>query len=117
MRFGNTHGVPVIGGSFILEVSSYSSPINDAGWGLLWPSASNRSTNPYQTTNSPANQSNLLIKSLNLFCDLLEFLTINTLSCSAYLRINIYLQLRQEDTDYLFMIHLMLEPRLLLPLT
>ena len=62
MRFGNTHGVPVIGGSFILEVSSYSSPINDAGWGRTSPSASNRSTNPYQTTNSPANQSNFTDK-------------------------------------------------------
>ena len=52
MRFGQTHGVPVIGGSFILEVSSYTSPISDLGWGRANDDSSNRTTNPYQTTNN-----------------------------------------------------------------
>jgi hypothetical protein len=51
MRFGQTHGVPVMGGSFILEVSSYLSPISDLGWGRAGASAINRSSNPYQTVN------------------------------------------------------------------
>ena len=50
MRFGNTHGVPVMGGTFILEVSSYIQPISDLGWGRTGASSSLRSTNPYQTT-------------------------------------------------------------------
>lgn len=47
MRFGHTHGVPVMGGSFILEVSSYIQPISDLGWGRS--AGSDPSTNPYQT--------------------------------------------------------------------
>jgi len=50
MRFGHTHGVPVMGGSFILEVSSYTSPISDLGWGRSDDSSTLRSSNPYQTT-------------------------------------------------------------------
>jgi hypothetical protein len=50
MRFGQTHGIPVMGGSYILEVSSYIDPISDLGWGRVGDSASNRSSNPYQTT-------------------------------------------------------------------
>ena len=58
MRFGQTHGVPVIGGSYILEVSSYIDPISDLGWGRSGDSATNRSSNPYQTTaNNPLSAS------------------------------------------------------------
>ena len=54
MRFGQTHGIPVMGGSYILEVSSYIDPISDLGWGRSDDSSSNRSSNPYQTTaNNP----------------------------------------------------------------
>ena len=54
MRFGQTHGVPVIGGSYILEVSSYIDPISDLGWGRSNDDATHRSSNPYQTTaNNP----------------------------------------------------------------
>lgn len=52
MRFGHTHGVPAVGGSFIIEVSSYTAPISDLGWGRVGASASNRSSNPYQTTDN-----------------------------------------------------------------
>lgn len=47
LRFGTTHGVPVMGGTFILELSSEGEPIDD----YLWGSASGASTNPYQTSN------------------------------------------------------------------
>ena len=88
---------------FILEVSPDSSPINDAGWGRTSPSASNRSTNPYQTTNSPANQSNFTDKVIKFILRPVRVLDNKHIELfSAYLRINIYLQLRQEDTDYLF---------------
>ena len=51
MRFGHTHGVPVMGGTFILEVSSYITPFSDLGWGR---SGTGVSSNPYQTTgNAP----------------------------------------------------------------
>ena len=66
MRFGQTHGVPVIGGSYILEVSSYIDPISDLGWGRAGDSASARSSNPYQTTsNDPlATATNVTDKSM-----------------------------------------------------
>jgi len=64
MRFGHTHGVPVMGGSFILEVSSYIQPISDLGWGRS--AGSDPSTNPYQTqdNNPRVTQSNSTDKSI-----------------------------------------------------
>lgn len=47
LKFGNTHGVPPIGGTYVLEVSSDGEPINDH----LWGASSGVTTNPYQTTN------------------------------------------------------------------
>ena len=47
LKFGTTHGIPPIGGTYILEVSSDGEPINDHHWG----SASGATTNPYQTSN------------------------------------------------------------------
>ena len=66
MRFGQTHGIPVMGGSYILEVSSYIDPISDLGWGRTGDSASARSSNPYQTTsNNPlAANTNVVDKSM-----------------------------------------------------
>ena len=66
MRFGQTHGIPVMGGSYILEVSSYIDPISDLGWGRSDDSSSNRSSNPYQTTaNNPLSAAtNVIDKSM-----------------------------------------------------
>ena len=56
LKFGHTHGIPPIGGSYILELASDGQPINDYQWG----SASGLTSNPYQTSNhdSLANQTN-----------------------------------------------------------
>jgi len=45
LKFGTTHGIPPLGGTYIMEVSSDGESINDFGWG----SASGVTTNPYQT--------------------------------------------------------------------
>jgi len=47
LKFGTTHGIPVMGGTHILEVSSEGEPINDYQWGA----SSGVTTNPYQTSN------------------------------------------------------------------
>ena len=47
MKFGTTHGIPPIGGTYIMELSSDGAPINDFGWGA----SSGITTNPYQTSN------------------------------------------------------------------
>jgi hypothetical protein len=47
LKFGTTHGIPVMGGTYILEVSSDGEAINDYQWGA----ASGPTTNPYQTSN------------------------------------------------------------------
>jgi hypothetical protein len=47
MKFGTTHGIPPIGGTYIMELSSEGAPISDLGWGA----SSGVTTNPYQTTN------------------------------------------------------------------
>ena len=47
MKFGTTHGIPPIGGTYVLEVSSDGEAINDH----LWGAASGVTTNPYQTSN------------------------------------------------------------------
>ena len=47
LKFGTTHGIPPIGGTYILEVSSEGEPINDYQWGA----SSGVTTNPYQTSN------------------------------------------------------------------
>ena len=49
MRLNHTHGLPPLGGSFILDLLNYVSPVNDKGWGRSSPTSSNRTTNPYQT--------------------------------------------------------------------
>jgi hypothetical protein len=49
MKFGTTHGIPPLGGTFILEVESNGEAISNLGWG----SASGLTTNPYQTSNHP----------------------------------------------------------------
>ena len=57
MKFGTTHGIPPIGGTYIMEVSSEGESINDLGWGA----SSGVTTNPYQTSNhnSLSNKTNL----------------------------------------------------------
>ena len=47
LKFGTTHGIPPIGGTYIMEVSSDGAPISDFGWGA----ASGVTTNPYQSGN------------------------------------------------------------------
>jgi len=47
LKFGTTHGIPPIGGTYIMEVSSDGAPISDH----LWGASSGVTTNPYQTTN------------------------------------------------------------------
>jgi len=47
LKFGTTHGIPVMGGTYILEVSSDGESINDYQWGAT----SGPTTNPYQTSN------------------------------------------------------------------
>jgi len=47
MKFGTTHGIPPIGGTYIMELSSDGAPISDFGWG----DSSGVTTNPYQTSN------------------------------------------------------------------
>ena len=47
LKFGNTHGIPPIGGTYVLEVSSEGQTIDDH----LWGAASGITTNPYQTSN------------------------------------------------------------------
>ena len=47
LKFGTTHGIPVMGGTHILEVSSEGEPISDYQWGA----SSGVTTNPYQTSN------------------------------------------------------------------
>ena len=47
LKFGHTHGIPPIGGSYILELASDGQPISDYQWG----SASGLTSNPYQTSN------------------------------------------------------------------
>ena len=47
LKFGTTHGVPPIGGTYILEVSSDGETISDHHWGA----SSGITTNPYQTSN------------------------------------------------------------------
>tara|TARA_R100001509_G_scaffold158855_1_gene124576 strand:+ start:968 stop:16339 length:15372 start_codon:yes stop_codon:yes gene_type:complete len=47
LKFGTTHGIPPIGGTYIMEVSSDGAPISDFGWGA----SSGVTTNPYQTDN------------------------------------------------------------------
>ena len=47
LKFGTTHGIPPIGGTYILEVSSDGEPISDYQWGA----SSGVTTNPYQTSN------------------------------------------------------------------
>ncbi|MAA64954.1 MAG: hypothetical protein CL581_09290 [Alteromonadaceae bacterium] len=47
LKFGTTHGIPPLGGTYILEVSSDGEAISDH----LWGSSSGATTNPYQTSN------------------------------------------------------------------
>jgi hypothetical protein len=47
LKFGTTHGVPPIGGTYILEVSSDGETISDHHWGA----SSGITSNPYQTSN------------------------------------------------------------------
>jgi len=47
LKFGTTHGIPPIGGTYVLEVSSDGEAINDH----LWGASSGVTTNPYQTSN------------------------------------------------------------------
>ena len=46
LKFGTTHGIPPIGGTYVLEVSSDGQTIDDFQWGA----SSGVTTNPYQTT-------------------------------------------------------------------
>ena len=65
MKFGTTHGIPPIGGTYIMEVSSEGESISDLGWGA----SSGVTTNPYQTTNH-----NSLSNKTNLKDDTIKFL-------------------------------------------
>ena len=65
MKFGTTHGIPPIGGTYIMEVSSEGESINDLGWGA----SSGVTTNPYQTSNH-----NSLSNKTNLKDDTIKFL-------------------------------------------
>ena len=47
LKFGTTHGIPPIGGTYVLEVSSDGEVFNDHHWGA----SSGVTTNPYQTSN------------------------------------------------------------------
>ena len=46
MKFGTTHGIPPLGGTYILEVSSDGESISDHVWGA----STGVTTNPYQTS-------------------------------------------------------------------
>ena len=58
MKFGTTHGIPPIGGTYIMELSSEGAPINDFGWGA----SSGVTTNPYQTSNHDSKSFNTNVK-------------------------------------------------------
>lgn len=47
LKFGTTHGIPPIGGTYVLEVTSDGEAISDH----LWGASSGVTTNPYQTSN------------------------------------------------------------------
>jgi len=47
LKFGTTHGIPPLGGTYIMEVSSDGEAISDLNWGA----SSGVTTNPYQTSN------------------------------------------------------------------
>ena len=54
LRFNNAHGVSPLGGNYIMEVSSYTEPFDDAGWGIDTANAAyvlstfGPTSNPYQ---------------------------------------------------------------------
>ena len=55
LRFNNAHGVSPLGGNYIMEVSSYTEPFDDAGWGIDTSNAAyvlstfGPTSNPYQS--------------------------------------------------------------------
>ena len=60
MRFSHTSNFKPMGGSYILESRSFANPFDDTGWGRagMAVDGSEKTSNPYQITNSVSTQSN-----------------------------------------------------------
>jgi hypothetical protein len=78
IRFNNAHGLPTLGGNFIMETSSISTPFNDLSWGNHTAATAGvaynlgthgPTSNPYQTASHnplvlPTNNADLSVKFL-----------------------------------------------------
>ena len=58
MRFSHTSNFKPMGGTYVLESRSFASPFDDTGWGRAGLTGSQKTSNPYQITNSVSAQTN-----------------------------------------------------------
>lgn len=59
MRFSHTSNFKPMGGTYVLESRSFASPFDDTGWGRAGLTGSQKTSNPYQITNSVSAQTNM----------------------------------------------------------
>ena len=77
LRFNNAHGVSPLGGNYIMEVSSYSEPFDDTGWGIdgtVSLGSSGPTSNPYQGNTASSNLNNPMSRRTNALDTTVRFL-------------------------------------------